>query len=253
MGNIFNLILIQPLFNLLALIVAIIPGHDFGIGIIIFTALSRLALWPLVKKQLHSQKTMQAIQPEMKKVKEKAKGDRQKEAAMIMELYKEKGVSPISSMTPLFLQLPIFIALFAVLRHFLHAGDIERLSYGFVKHMAAIKDIIAKGGSFKPTFLGVMDLTKSRNAVLALASGGAQYFQAKQLAPKNPDKQQAQMFKTTGIVLPAFSAFIAYTFPAALALYFTASSLVAIAQQKLVFSRDVEELEAGAETAKGKK
>ncbi len=247
--NIFTLILIQPLFNLLALIVAVVPGHDFGVAIIIFTVLSRLALWPMLKKQLHSQRVMQTIQPELKKVKEQAKGDKQKEAQMIMELYKERGVSPFSSLGPLFLQLPIFIALFAVLRHVLTHGEIEHLSYSFIKTLPEIKRLIALK-TFKPTLFNVVDLTKSKNLVLALISGGAQYFQGKQLMPKNPDPQQKQMFQTTAIVLPLFSAFIAYTFPAALALYFVASSLVAILQQKVLLGQDVKEIEAGS---KGKK
>jgi YidC/Oxa1 family membrane protein insertase len=59
----FNTLLVQPLFNLLALIYAILPGHDFGVAIIVMTILVRLALWPLVAKQLHSQKAMQDLAP----------------------------------------------------------------------------------------------------------------------------------------------------------------------------------------------
>src|SRR5207247_716237 len=100
MGNIFNIILIQPLVNLLLVIYAFLPGHDFGISIIVLTLIIRFALWPLAGKQLHSQKKMQAIQPEIAKIRAKTKGDKQKESKMLMELYKEKEVSPFSACLP---------------------------------------------------------------------------------------------------------------------------------------------------------
>ncbi|NDC22034.1 hypothetical protein EBZ57_01530, partial [bacterium] len=69
----FNDFVVQPLFNLLVTIYAIIPGHNFGLSIIIFTVLIRLALWPLVKKQLHQTKAMRKLQPEIKKIKQATK------------------------------------------------------------------------------------------------------------------------------------------------------------------------------------
>ncbi len=82
----FTTIVIQPIFNLLVLIYAILPGHNFGLAIIIFTVLVRLLMWPLVKKQLHQAKAMRELQPELKRIKQATKGDRQKESTMIMQL-----------------------------------------------------------------------------------------------------------------------------------------------------------------------
>lgn len=65
----FNTILVYPLMNLLMAIYAILPGHDFGISVIILTLIIRLILWPLAGKQLHSQKKLQALQPEIAKIK----------------------------------------------------------------------------------------------------------------------------------------------------------------------------------------
>ena len=64
MGNFFDTFLIQPVFNLLVIIYAVIPGHDLGIAIILFTALIRIILWPIVKKQSHQTKEMKSLQPE---------------------------------------------------------------------------------------------------------------------------------------------------------------------------------------------
>jgi YidC/Oxa1 family membrane protein insertase len=77
-ANIFTTIIIQPIFNLLVLIYALIPGHNFGLAIVIFTILVRLAMWPLVKKQLNHAKAMRELTPELKKIKAAAKGNRQK-------------------------------------------------------------------------------------------------------------------------------------------------------------------------------
>src|ERR1700730_4191738 len=105
----FTTLIVRPIFNLLVFIYAILPGHNFGLAIIIFTVLTRLLMWPLVKKQLHTAKAMRVLQPELKRIKQEAKGDRQKESMMVMALYKEKGVNPFSSIGLLILQLPIFI------------------------------------------------------------------------------------------------------------------------------------------------
>src|SRR5580765_5618389 len=93
----FTTLIVQPIFNLLVLIYAILPGHNFGLAIILFTILVRLLLWPLVKKQLHQAKVMRQIQPELKRIKAATKGDRQKESLMMMELYKERGINPFGS------------------------------------------------------------------------------------------------------------------------------------------------------------
>ena len=65
----FTAIIVKPIFNLLVLIYAILPGHNFGLALIIFTVIIRLLLWPLLKKQLHQAKAMKKLQPEIKRVK----------------------------------------------------------------------------------------------------------------------------------------------------------------------------------------
>src|SRR5476651_1890238 len=112
----FTTLIVQPIFNLLVLIYALLPGHNFGLSIIIFTIVIRLLLWPLVKKQLHQAKAMRKLQPELKRIKAQTKGDKQKESTMVMELYKEKGINPFSSIGIVLLQLPIFIGLYSGLR-----------------------------------------------------------------------------------------------------------------------------------------
>ena len=72
--NMFTNLVVQPIFNLLVFIYALLPGHNFGFAIIIFTIVVRLLMWPLVKKQLHHAKAMRELQPELKRIKKESKG-----------------------------------------------------------------------------------------------------------------------------------------------------------------------------------
>ena len=67
----FDVVIVQPIFNLLMAIYALIPGGDFGVSVVLFTIIVRLLLWPLVKKQLHQAKAMRKIQPELAKLNKK--------------------------------------------------------------------------------------------------------------------------------------------------------------------------------------
>jgi YidC/Oxa1 family membrane protein insertase len=116
--NIFDILIVQPIFNLLIGLYSLIPGGDFGISLIIFTILVRFALFPLVKRQLHQTQAMKKLQPELAKIKKAAKGNKQVEGVQMLELYKKHGVSPFRSIGILLIQLPIFIALYHVIQIF---------------------------------------------------------------------------------------------------------------------------------------
>src|ERR1700755_2573397 len=108
----FTTLIVQPIFNLLVLIYALLPGHNFGVSIILFTIIIRLLMWPLVKKQLRQVKIQRQLQPEIKRIKAATKGDRRQESMLLMELYKERGVNPFAPIGLLLLQIPILIGLY---------------------------------------------------------------------------------------------------------------------------------------------
>lgn len=243
----FTTLLVQPLFNLLAGIYALIPYHDFGIAVIIFTVLVRMLLWPLVTKQLHSQKAIQELQPELQRIRSETKGDKQAEGRLVMELYKERKINPFASFLPLLIQLPIFFALFVVLSDIIKPGQFGALSYDYIKQLDVIAAIIKESVSFHPTLLGVIDLTKA-SAILAALAAAAQFIQTKQLQPKHvSDDPQARMMAGMIYIFPVVTFVVGLTLPSALALYWLVTSLVAILQQYLVLHRDVVELEAAAD------
>ena len=239
----FNTILVHPIFNLLSLLYAYV--HDFGLAIILLTVVIRGLLWPLVTRQLHSQRALQELQPELKRIKEEAAGDRTLEGKLTMELYKEREINPFASFLPLLIQLPIFFALFIVLRDIVKPGEIAHVVYEPLKHLPVIADIIKNKADFHPTLLGAIDLTKA-SPILAAVAAGAQFIQTKQITPKHtPGDTQAQMMAGMVYVFPALTFFIGLSLPSALPLYWFTASAIAILQQYLVLKRDIRELEDG--------
>lgn len=249
----FDLILVKPLVNILVFFYSIIPFHDFGLAIILLTLLIRLVLWPLQSQTLRSQKALQKIQPEIKKISEKYKNDPQKVQAMTLELYKEKEVNPLSSCLPSLIQLPLLFALFYALikfrdPNFLNLADqnagLLGYLYPWLKDLGFIKEALT--GTFVTKLFGFVDLAKP-NIVLAVLAGGTQFLQTKLMTPKNQDEGQAA--KTMNMMLymfPALTVFVGISLPGALPLYWIITSGAAALQQYLIMHRDVEELDKEA-------
>jgi len=274
----FTTFIVQPIFNLLVLIYALIPGHNFGISIIIFTILIRLLLWPLVKKQLHQAKVMRQVQPQLKKIKADAKGDRQKESQMMMELYKERGINPLGSIGILLVQLPIFLALYSGIRRIIDdPHQIVTFAYVPLQHLPWMKQLAANIHLFDNTLFGIVDLSKSALGagkgiywpamVIVLASAIVQYYQSKQLMPtdKNARKLRhilrdagsgktadtsevnAAVGKSTRYLLPVMIFMFTVSVASALSLYWLTSGVVAFWQQSRILGQDEEEMEAIAD------
>ena len=272
--DIFQIIIVQPIFNLLIGIYSLVPGGDFGVAIIIFTILVRLAMWPLVKKQLHQTKAMQKMQPELVKIKKETKGNKQLESMRMMELYKKHDISPFRSIGILLIQLPIFIALYQVIQIFtLHRDQIDELTYNFMKFLGPVQELIANPDNFNEKFLGFLDLTQQAVTtnpfvvngfllVLAIGASITQYFMAKQISPKNTSKKRFRdimkeaadgkeadksemnsvMMSSMTKFLPIMMFFIMINLPGAIALYYTVSNLVAVLQQGYILKEDASEM-----------
>ena len=275
--NIFELVVVQPIFNLLMGLYAVVPGRDFGVAIIIFTVIVRFILYPLTRSMLHQTKAMRKLQPELARIKKQSKGNKQAETAAMMELYKKNGVSPFRSIGILLIQLPIFIALFQVIQIFTsHRDQIGKFTYDFLEGIAPIRDVIADPAAFNEKLLGIIDLTKAAFTndgvdiflvVLAVVAGVTQYIMSKQTMPKNANKRrirdimaeaaegkQADQSEMNAIVmermskvLPFFMFFIMISVPGALALYYAVSNIVAVGQQAYLLRQDVDELEEEAD------
>jgi YidC/Oxa1 family membrane protein insertase len=274
--NIFETLIVQPIFNLLLGIYSILPGHDFGIALIIFTIIIRFAMWPLIVRQLHQVKQMRKLQPELAKIKKATKGNKQLESMQMLELYKKHDVKPFRSILTLLIQLPIFIALYQVIQIFtLHRDQIQKFTYDFAESIGPIKDLIANPELFNEKLFGIVDLTAHAISptgvnffliVLALIAAATQYIISKQTMPttstkrfrdvmaeasagKQPDQSElnAVMMGKMMKFLPFLMLFIMLGLPGALALYYATSNIFAAIQQHFILKRDAEEMDQIAE------
>jgi len=207
----FTTLIVQPIFNLLVLIYALLPGHNFGLAIIIFTVVIRMLMWPLVKKQLHNAKAMRALQPDLKRIKKAAAGDRQKESMLVMELYKERGVNPFSSLGIIILQLPILLGLYSGLRRIIDdPQNLVSFAYPWVQNLSWLKELAGDISKFDHNLFGIVDLSRSAwgngptywpAMVLVLASALSQYYQSKQLMPDDKDARKVRAAVRVPLVL----------------------------------------------------
>lgn len=280
----FDVIVVQPIFNLLIFIYSLIPGGDFGIALVIFTIIVRILMWPLLKKQLHQSRIMQKLQPELVRIKKEAKGNKSVEAMQMMELYKKHEVSPFRSILILFIQLPIFIALFQVINIFTSNRDkIDAFTYGFLKNIEPIKELIANPNQFNEKMMGFIDLTHQALMsnpfrvdvfilIIAIAAAITQYIMSKQTAPKTQSNKklkdilneaaegvQTSQAEMNAVVmnkmikfLPIMMFFIMIYLPGALVVYYTVSNIVAIIQQRSILKDDADEMIAIADKATDK-
>ena len=170
LSSIFQKVLYQPLLNLLVFFYNL-PLVDFGIAIILVTILVKAITWRFdthaIIKQRETQIKGAEIQAEMKEIQAKYKDDPMKQSEEIKKLWKEKNFKPISSFTPMLVQIIILIALFQILRTNIGPEQLKLL-YPFVENP----------GNINPMFLGIIDLSKS-NAILAILTGVVQFIYSK--------------------------------------------------------------------------
>lgn len=227
MAYIFQAIFYRPILNALVYTYNTIAFHDFGLAIIIVTIFIRIVLYPLFHKSAKQQMVMQRIQPKIKKIQELHRNDKEQQARALMELYKEHGVNPFSSMGLLIVQLPIMIGLYWVVQAGLKPGELAGL-YSFV----------ASPGLINATFLGIVNLAKP-DVVLILLAAVAQYFQAKLAIYRNPDDKTPlapaeKMARQMVFIGPLVTVFIFYSLPSAVGLYWFVTSVFSVFQQIII-------------------
>jgi YidC/Oxa1 family membrane protein insertase len=224
---------------------------NFGIAIILLTILIGLILFPLTLKQTRSMKAMQEIQPEVKRLQKEMKHDRQAQQQAMMELYREKGVNPAAGCLPLILQMPIWFALFSVLRSFGGSNPLKWVPGGSSLETAV--ELAGEGGH-QLDFLW-MDLTITPSDAFNLGFATAipyllviglvmitAYWQQRQTmaraTARNDGQQQQQPGQAVMKIFPFFFGFISFSLPAGLVVYFAASQMFRIGQQAIILGLD---------------
>jgi YidC/Oxa1 family membrane protein insertase len=238
----FTIILYQPMLNLLIWLYSLIG--NFGIAIIILTAVIKVLLHPLNKKAIESQKNMAELQPKINELQTKYKDDKEKQATEMIKLYKEEKFNPFAGILLLFIQLPILIALYQVFQNGMDLVKLKEMLYPFINLPQTIYPYLI---SFQngTQLIEILDLSKA-SVILAILAGVAQYFQIKTATPPMP-KQEGPvdtMGEMTGMMqkqmvyfVPALTFFILFRLPSALGLYWIVTAIISIFEQRKLFKK----------------
>lgn len=219
-------------------------GDNFGFAIIVFTILTRLALYPFSKSQMKSSQAMQELQqdPAWKKIQKKYKNDKQKLQEEQAKFYQEKGINPLGSCLPTLLQFPIIIGMYTAISRVMAATPLQLVQLSASITLPNAASLIPLNSSFlwiadlsQPERLFLPFLPEFGIPVLAIVVFISQFFMNKLITPQNtnPDDASAQMTKSMGLMMPLFIAYLAYAYSAGLALYFVTSNLATIIQYVL--------------------
>jgi len=244
-------LLVNALGATLSFFYSIVP--NYGVAIILLTLAISLLLFPLTLKQTRSMKAMQEIQPEVKRLQKDYKEDREEMQKHLMALYQERGVNPAAGCLPLLLQMPIWFALFSVLRITVDdPGTPECVVNSSAIPAGALQTALCADNT---EFLGMDLLISPSDAASSLGLVGAipyiflvlvvvaaGFYQQWQTTRRNATNgQQAQTpagMQTALKIMPIFFGFISWGFPTGLVVYFATSNLFRIAQQSVILRLD---------------
>ncbi|MDP2741079.1 MAG: YidC/Oxa1 family membrane protein insertase [bacterium] len=234
--KLFGILLYHPLFNSLILLYNYIPGHDFGIAVILLTIIIRFILYPVSVKALNSQRSIQKLQPKIQEIQKKYKDNKEQLAKETLELYRKEKINPFSGLFLAIIQLPILIALYTVFWKGLNPEELSVL-YKFVLNP----------GQINAVFLGIIDLSKP-NFIFAVLAGVLQFFQTKMLTPpktiekKNEPDFSQMMQKQMLYIFPVLTVIILLNLPSAIGLYWIVSGIFSIGQQYFLLKEKTQDV-----------
>jgi YidC/Oxa1 family membrane protein insertase len=224
----FHTLFYQPVYNLLVVVLNVVPLHDIGTAIVIATLIVKVLLLPLNLAALRTQYMMKRVEPEMEKIKKIQKEKPQEASKMMIELYKKEKINPFASLLVVIIQIPVFFALYFVFSKGLFS-DANSL-YSFVHFPEKLHTLA----------FGLFDVTK-KNVVVAIFAGISSYLLARRqtdsMGAKKDSKDESfqdHFMKSMKVqllyVLPVIIAVSASVLPSALALYWFVSNMIGYAQ-----------------------
>ncbi len=228
-SNFFNAVFYDPIYNALVALVALIPGSDVGIAVILVTVVIRLILLPFSLSAVRTQRAMKVLEPKIKELKEKHKGNKEKEALDTLALYREARVNPFASILTVFIQIPVLLALYFVFYYEPFPAINAARLYAFTP----VPDMISL------EFLGVISVA-GKSMVLAFLAGITQFYQAHlalsgTMKPSDTKSMQNDFQRIMGMqlkyVFPFIIAAISYTTSGAIALYFITTNIAGVVQE----------------------
>lgn len=228
----FHAAFYNPIYNALVALVAYIPGGDVGIAVIFLTIIIRLVLLPFSLSAARTQRAMKILEPKIKALKEKYKGDKEKEALETLALYREEEVNPFASILTVFIQIPVLLALYWVFYYepFSTINTARLYAFTPVPHFISLD------------FFGVISVA-GKSIVLAILAGATQFLQARMafsgtMKPSTGGGMQGDFQRIMGLqltyVFPFLIGVISYTTSGAIALYFITTNLAGSLQELYV-------------------
>jgi YidC/Oxa1 family membrane protein insertase len=220
-------------------------GWAWGLSIVSLVILIRICLIPLFVKQIKATRAMQTLQPEMKKIQERYKNDKQRQSEEMMKLYKETGTNPLSSCLPILAQSPFFFALYHVLNAIATGKTIgvinedllasARQAHIFGAPLAAkFTDSAEKVAQLGATLADVRVVT----AIMIVMMSGSQFYTQRQLMTKNVDTTVKTPFmqqqKMLMYVFPVMFAVFGINFPVGVLVYWLTTNVWTMGQQMYV-------------------
>ena len=217
--------IMYPIFWLLRQLYAL--TGNFGIAIMLLTVVVRALMFPIAQKQFASMAQMRALQPKQNELQERYKDDKPRLQQEMAKLFKDEKVNPLAGCLPIFLQIPIFFALYKVL---LIAIEMRHKPFALW-----IKDLSAQDPATILNLFGYLDFTPPSFlaiGVLAVLLGVTMWLQFK-LNPAAMDPIQQQVF----MIMPWMLMFVMAPFAAGLLLYWITSNILTLGQQKYLYSK----------------
>ncbi len=205
---------------------------DWGLAIIILTAIIRILLTPLTLKSTRSSARMQVLQPKLKALQERYADDPQAQAQAMKEFYAENSFNPLGGCLPVLLQMPIFFALFAVLRDQLPVVAPDAHFYSLLNSLSmSVSGAISELG-----FLGAWVFI-ALDVLFAIMSFIPMYLNSKNSSP-----EQLQSMKVMGVVMSLMMLFVGWSLPVGVLLYYNTSALWGIIQQIFITQRVIDQV-----------
>jgi YidC/Oxa1 family membrane protein insertase len=225
----FHAVFYNPIYNGLVALIAFVPGGDVGVAVIILTIVIRLVLLPFSLSAARTQRSMKLIEPKIKELKEKHKGDKEKEALETLAIYREARVNPFASILTAFIQIPVLLALYWVFMYEPFLTPDISLLYPFTPLPSAAT----------LQFLGLISVA-GKSLTLAVLAGLTQFLQAHMalsgtMKPSDTKSAQNDFQRIMGMqlkyVFPFLIGTISYTTSSAIALYFITTNIAGSIQE----------------------
>ena len=231
--GLWDTVFINPMINGLIVLEQVLFGN-FGLAIVVFTLLVRLATLPLMLRQIGSSRKLQAIQPRVTEIQKKYKDPKRRQEE-IMKVYKEEKVNPIGCLGPMLIQFPIWIALYQVLTHTV-GGTPERIAE--LSHRLYPWSIVQSAVPLPTTFLWLDLGRQDPTFILFFLTGVTTWLQTKLSITKTAVPMTAQQQQTNTMMLwmmPFMFAWFTLSVPSGLALYWVITNVIGIVMNWFVY------------------